>query len=164
MAYRSDFYTMRNIIGYTGNINLFPTVYFQRGREYGHITQTHTNPTNVGRERVENDPTYRFDNYYIDQKLHLVEWEGGSPMHISRNAMVRREFFRGNDLLSCGAAIYRCQNIKKTYDEVADGQQEKHQSVMQQMMHKFEVLQSPRTARDYRQNSPDRVIDSVLYG
>ena len=65
------------------------------------------------------------------------------------------------DIYNCGIAIYRCQEKKKMYDRVASKQDEKHQRVMQQMMHKFEVLQSPRTARNLSRGA-DNVIGSVL--
>jgi hypothetical protein len=52
MAYRPDFYTADNIIGYTGDIDNNPTVYFLTDLEYGHITQAHRDTDNVGREEV----------------------------------------------------------------------------------------------------------------
>lgn len=52
MAYRADFYTAENIIGYTGVLRSKPTVYFRSDNEYGHITQEHDEIDNVGREVV----------------------------------------------------------------------------------------------------------------
>jgi hypothetical protein len=56
MAYRDDFYINTNIIGYTGDINSpqAVTVYFESNTEFGHITQVHADPTNVGRGVVFN--------------------------------------------------------------------------------------------------------------
>jgi hypothetical protein len=51
-AYRPDFYTPENIIGYTGKLHEDPTVYFRNGREYGHITQQHDTADNIGRQLV----------------------------------------------------------------------------------------------------------------
>jgi len=50
VAYESNFYKAQNIIGYTGTIGAFPTVYFMDNEHYGHITQKHPCPLNVGRE------------------------------------------------------------------------------------------------------------------
>lgn len=56
MTYRDDFYTPQNLIGYTGDINSPQTVsvYFESNTEFGHITQVHPEPHNVGRTRVWN--------------------------------------------------------------------------------------------------------------
>jgi len=48
MGYRDDFYRTANIIGYSGQIDSFPSVYFQSSSEYGHITQMHFYPQNDG--------------------------------------------------------------------------------------------------------------------
>ena len=74
MSYRDDFYIPRNIIGYTGNINNNPTVYFQNGASYGHITQAHDIRQNIGREEVCQAQDYRiFNNVHGTAE----EWAGG---------------------------------------------------------------------------------------
>ena len=57
MGYRDDFYTEENIVGYTGDINNNPTVYFEKNHgngeiSYGRITQSHGDPENQGREFI----------------------------------------------------------------------------------------------------------------
>lgn len=48
-GYKSNFYTMSNIVGYTGNLYKNPTVYFHSKYKFGRIVQSHDNPNNVGR-------------------------------------------------------------------------------------------------------------------
>lgn len=64
MGYRDDFYTLDNIIGYTGVLHRQPTVYFwdDTANAYGHITQQHGQPDNVGRELYRQDPNYLIEN------------------------------------------------------------------------------------------------------
>lgn len=52
MAYEPNFYQAQNIVGYTGEIGKSPTVYFMDNKNYGHITQDHPCPLNVGREPI----------------------------------------------------------------------------------------------------------------
>jgi hypothetical protein len=52
VAYEPNFYQAKNIVGYTGTIGQSPTVYFMDGKNYGHITQAHDCPMNVGRETL----------------------------------------------------------------------------------------------------------------
>jgi hypothetical protein len=54
-AYRPDFYTAENIIGYTGKLRDKPTVYFSDPDtgEFGHITQWHKIKANIGRQPVD---------------------------------------------------------------------------------------------------------------
>jgi hypothetical protein len=52
MAYKPNFYQAQNIVGYTGKIGESPTVYFMDNEHYGHITQAHKCPFNVGREPI----------------------------------------------------------------------------------------------------------------
>ncbi len=51
-GYRFDFYKPENMIGYTGSLHDNPTVYFETATEFGHITQYHERPANIGREVV----------------------------------------------------------------------------------------------------------------
>ena len=62
MGYRDDFYTADNLIGYSGDLYKTPTVYFESDSEYGHITQAHPYPQNVGREPVESNEGYFLGN------------------------------------------------------------------------------------------------------
>ncbi len=84
MSYRGDFYTPENIIGYTGNVNNNPTVYFQNGTSFGHITQAHDLGPNVGREEVRQAQDYEIRN--VNGKTQ--EWAGGRCIHPSRNAFI----------------------------------------------------------------------------
>jgi hypothetical protein len=52
VAYEPNFYQAQNIVGYTGEIGKSPTVYFMDSRYYGHSTQDHPCPMNVGRETI----------------------------------------------------------------------------------------------------------------
>ncbi len=80
MGYRDDFYVKKNIIGWTGDINgdAF-TVYFADSMgsppktvqvggvdqivvEFGHITQKHDCPYNIGREEVGESFSYSIFN------------------------------------------------------------------------------------------------------
>ena len=82
MGYMDSFYKAENIIGYTGDINNNPTVYFYAQSPgvdgmpktkkvgdsekilflNGHITQAHGEPTNVGREVVFESWSYSLMN------------------------------------------------------------------------------------------------------
>jgi hypothetical protein len=67
MAYRPDVYREENIVGHTGRLGYLPTVYFEKGMEFGRITQTHKKQCNIGRNKVRdlrfyvrtNDPSLR---------------------------------------------------------------------------------------------------------
>lgn len=74
MAFEADFYIPENIIGYTGDIDQKPTVYFMRAEQdgtitFGHITQNwfdgtfgKSNSPNVGREVLRNANDYTIEN------------------------------------------------------------------------------------------------------
>ena len=66
MAYRNDFYTDKNIIGYTGNLAFLSqvSIYFfdPIQRAFGHITQQHYMPQNIGRMVVSIDRDYLICN------------------------------------------------------------------------------------------------------
>ena len=67
-SYKPEFYRPENIIGYSGDLNDSPTVYFKDSDtgEFGHITQRHED-WNVGREEVgEASAGY---NYVIENGL-----------------------------------------------------------------------------------------------
>lgn len=90
MAYRDDFYTIENVVGFTGNIQDNPTVYFMTDDEAGHITQIHDNKKNIGRGMVLDTEGYSMKNIYDAKmgKFHLVELMGDKIIHPSRNPFV----------------------------------------------------------------------------
>ena len=85
MGYRDDFYAVENIIGYSGRVSDFPTVYFQNGDEFGHITQKHGYPQNVGRMEVHADPNYVMENAEYQGGIRLIERIGDRLIHVSRS-------------------------------------------------------------------------------
>ena len=89
MGYRDDFYMVQNIIGYSGNLQDFPTVYFVKGNEYGHITQKHGDSQNVGRMEVYSSPDYWIGNEMVGNTLKLVEKVKGQIFHESRSTLTR---------------------------------------------------------------------------
>ena len=89
MGYRDDFYMVQNIIGYTGKLNDFPTVYFIKGDEYGHITQKHGDSQNVGRMEVMKSKNYSIGNETVHGALKLVEKENGEIFHESRSTLTK---------------------------------------------------------------------------
>lgn len=89
MGYRDDFYMVQNIIGYSGTLHDFPTVYFQKGDEYGHITQKHADPQNVGRMEVYKSAGYWIGNEMVGSTLKLVEKVNGKIFHESRSTLTR---------------------------------------------------------------------------
>lgn len=116
MGYRDDFYCMRNLFGYTGQIHHFPTIYFVKqtpaGAFYGHITQKHDLPGNVGRMEVRGpDPRYRAGNEGWFRK-HLVESSGGRSFHTSRGRLVSRQEMKDVELALCLLAIRTCPHEK----------------------------------------------------
>jgi hypothetical protein len=167
MAYRNDFYTLRNIIGYTGDLRYLPTVYFQRGHEYGHITQHHMLPYNVGREHVAYHPQYRIANHYRGGRIRAVEIEGMDIVHPSRNPFISRDGFGPGDLLTLSAAIFRFQELKLCY---ADPRNRDRVHAKHAMQH--ELLKQFRLVRDHRLDlfmpgadrnpAATRLIDNVV--
>jgi len=81
--YEDGFYKKENIIGYTGDINISPTVYFKCNNKFGRITQSHPNRSNIGRNivRIAND--YKISN---GSNGHAEEYYDGAIRHRSRNA------------------------------------------------------------------------------
>ena len=90
MGYRDDFYVIENVIGFTGNIQDNPTVYFMSDKEAGHITQVHDNKKNIGRGMVLATDDYSMKNIYNSDKgiFQLVELIGDKIIHPSRNPFV----------------------------------------------------------------------------
>lgn len=89
MGYRDDFYAIGNIIGYSGTLIDFPTVYFQTATEFGHITQRHGYVQNVGRNAVENAAHYTIGNELVNGVPKLVEKKHGQVFHESRSTLKR---------------------------------------------------------------------------
>ena len=78
-------YRAQNIIGYSGDINRFPTVYFQSPWEFGHITQAHGTSQNVGRQEVLSAVGYSIGNEDVGGEIRLVEKTNGAAFHTSRS-------------------------------------------------------------------------------
>ena len=139
MGYRDDFYTKDNILGYTGKLDDNPTVYFaDAGRmnpktvevdgkqqvvvTFGHITQAHDIPTNVGREQVDESYSYSIHNVMENGEEHAQEAVYGRPrgaakathvdFHTSRNRFEAAT--KGNTEI-LARAIARFPEIKKMY-------------------------------------------------
>lgn len=93
MGYRDDFYMVQYIIGYSGNLHDFPTVYFRKGNEYGHITQKHPCPQNVGRMAVRSSANYWIGNERVHGTLKLLEKENGVVFHESRSTLTAVDVF-----------------------------------------------------------------------
>jgi hypothetical protein len=88
MGYRDDFYVTDNVIGYSGNLLDFPTVYFQSGTEYGHITQKHDTSQNVGRGKVRSAKGYTIENRKDSNgEMRLFESVNGKVFHASRGTL-----------------------------------------------------------------------------
>ncbi len=88
MGYKDLFYVAGNIIGYTGTIQSNPTVYFQNGASFGHITQNHKIKENIGREEVFWRPNYSITNELIKNRPTCVERIGSQVIHESRNKFI----------------------------------------------------------------------------
>lgn len=165
MAYCNWLYNIRNIIGYTGALNDNPTVYFQLGRAYGHITQNHRIPFNIGREKCAIHAGYHIDNYYIDGQLHAIEWEGGTDVHTSRNAFIRRQFFNPGDLLTLSVALYRFPDVKLMYT-ASQRQMRRKANVQAELLNQFDQVRNNRLELFYRgvdrNPAATRVIDRVV--
>lgn len=167
MAYRNDLYNMRNIIGYTGDLAYFPTVYFRRGNEYGHITQHHMLPYNVGREEVAFHLQYHIGNYYRGGRIKAIEWEGMNNIHTSRNPFITRDNFRPGDLLTLAAALYRFPDVKMRYSDPLNHQRVKAKHRMQaELLHQFKQVRENRLELFMpgadRNPAATRVLDRIV--
>lgn len=117
MGYRDDFYCVGNIIGYSGKLNDYPTVYFQSDTEWGHITQKHPYSQNVGRQSVEDATHYSIGNEMVNGTLKLVEKIRGHIIHESRSTLtpVDPNNFETVDFRALGIltqSIRNCPNMK----------------------------------------------------
>ena len=111
MGYRDDFYKKRRIIGYTGELHRYPTVYFKSKREYGRITQFHGVRGNIGRNEVRSADNYKIGNAMVKGKIVCVEIDNGRS-HESRNRLIRQKEFSPGDLEILAQSIYRCPELK----------------------------------------------------
>lgn len=83
-SYESDFYKPENIIGYTGDLNNDPTVYFKEGDRFGHITQNHKYSSNIGRNKVREFTDYTIRNQNVKGEIKAQEFYDGKVKHTSR--------------------------------------------------------------------------------
>ena len=123
MTYRADFYIPENIIGYTGQIDNNPTVYFMTGpahgpNEYGHITQAHQVGPNEGREGVRRSAHYELR---AGADGNLEEWDAGRCIHRSRNPFMPVAGLAHKSRYLLGCAIDRFP-LKKRIDRFTEQQ------------------------------------------
>lgn len=83
--YQDAFYISGNIIGYTGNLFRYPTVYFLNRSTFGRITQAHDDPTNIGRNVVRTKADYRIANSGGGR---AQEFYDGRVQHNSRSRFI----------------------------------------------------------------------------
>lgn len=90
MAYRSDLYNIRNIIGYTGQLHRLPTIYFRDDAQniYGRITQQHRYSFNVGRGEPASTVGYDMRNEMVNGRRVLREYKNNVVQHTSRNPFI----------------------------------------------------------------------------
>jgi hypothetical protein len=144
MGYRDDFYCMANLLGYTGRLNDFPTLYFQKttwfgGIYFGHITQKHFMPGNVGRTPVQGpDPSYTAENE-LRHGGKLVERARGRLLHVSRNPLIRREQMNPAQLAFCANALRQC-----AYEKYMPGYSEEDRLLMR-VQRQFKLGINPQT-------------------
>jgi hypothetical protein len=119
MGYRDDFYVAANVIGYSGNLNDFPSVYFRSASEYGHITEKHPTSQNVGRGIVHPNAGYTIQNVMINGVLKLVEAVNGRVFHESRSTLTSVNGMSDADKAILYQAIWKYPN-EKLIDGYAD--------------------------------------------
>ncbi len=125
MAYRDDFYIAANIVGYTGQLNNNPTVYFSKqladGILYGHITQHHNIADNIGREKLNSHPQYVIQNENHNG-MRAVEKRGNNIFHYSRSLFVPMAGLNAGQQALLTQAIANFQDMKKyhslSFDEI----------------------------------------------
>lgn len=119
MGYRDDFFIVQNIVGYTGDLQDNPTVYFETDEEQAHITQAHNKADNVGRGVVFTIEGHSKVNVYDpeDQKEHLIEMQDGKKVHKSRNRFIAVPNIENREELKTilEKAILRHNSIKSRY-------------------------------------------------
>jgi hypothetical protein len=74
-------YQPQNIIGYTGQLGNNPTVYYRRNSgTFGHITQAHNLPQNVGQEHARKHSSYQAGNQMVGRTLCTTSHAMPSPL------------------------------------------------------------------------------------
>jgi hypothetical protein len=153
MAYRNDFYNPGNIIGYTGDLLYYPTVYFGRGAadgargqgyEYGHITQYHKLGQNVGREAVRWSKSYTIQNYLHKGKVVNHEWADAERFHVSRTPLITSDRFRPGDLSILREAITLFPDLKLMYS--ARLQVRRKKWLNEELLEQFNLVKHDRLA------------------
>lgn len=133
MAYRPDFYTAENIIGYTGELHRKPTVYFRDDIEFGHITQQHREADNVGREvvtAIDNGDGYLYvmRNEIVDGVESSVEGyvAASNPngpflpgAHVSRNKFISTQRANIDVFALLAQAIWTLTEVKPNQARIA---------------------------------------------
>jgi len=124
MTYRNDFYKKENIIGYTGDLNQKPTVYFQKAHTYnpglisfGRITQAHADDQNVGREFVFKAKHYSARNERVHGTRTLVERVNDQLIHTSRNPMILVDQKNTNVIDQLAESIDKYPELKPRYED-----------------------------------------------
>ncbi|HUO23133.1 MAG TPA: hypothetical protein VMU59_11510 [Caulobacteraceae bacterium] len=139
MGYRDDFYIVDNIIGYSGSLSDFPSVYFQTKGEFGHITQKHPSSQNVGRSIVQHAAGYKIENVMVKGQLKLLESMNGAVFHESRSTLKRVAELSAADKAIVAQSIWQCK-LQKQIDfwseddfDLIDDVMAKHKQVMAQL-------------------------------
>lgn len=119
-SYGGDFYNANNIIGFTGNANNNPTVYYQRGNDFGHITTAHDIDTNIGKERIHSNANYNIaNNVPITHPRtnvttnHMQERIGNRSFHTSRSPALTPA--NGGNRQQLHNATLQHRNLKEMY-------------------------------------------------
>ncbi|WP_172326700.1 hypothetical protein [Mangrovicoccus sp. HB161399] len=116
MAFHDNFYIKENIIGFTGSLNELPTVYFLTDRHFGHITQQHDEPDNVGREVIDTTNGYVYGNEEIAGVGEvLCEYKHGRLIHRSRNKLILLAHMNIDAANICAQSIWRHPRIKRIW-------------------------------------------------
>jgi hypothetical protein len=140
MGYRDDFYAVENVIGYSGKLSSFPTVYFQSATEAGHITQKHDSSQNVGRQAVFSSKGYVIENRKVNGERRLVEFVDGHAMHVSRSTFTAITGMTDGDKGVLYQAIRNNPNEKliSEYSEkdytIMDETMKRHDAAMKQVV------------------------------
>ncbi len=116
MGYRDDFYVAANIVGYSGRLESFPSVYFLTTQEYGHITQEHDYSQNVGRSKVHSARGYTIGNEMVGSVLKLVEKMNGRIFHESRTTLTTVDQNDAETMAVLGQVIWKYQDQKYITD------------------------------------------------
>lgn len=133
MGHRDDFYVVGNIVGITGPVHEFPSVYFKSAAgEYGHITQVHGCDFNWGRTQVTKDPGWTITNVCPPQcrcgqsASHEIDGNG-EVFHISRSLFKPASELSADELAVAAEAIYRCplQKTDPGYEDLRDKEEER---------------------------------------